>query len=141
VERLKRHGPVGHWAQNDLLGRIARGERVVHIPDVRETDAYRKLPDARERFEVDGIRTWLGVALHKEGALLGVIITYRKVVRPFTDKEIALIQNFAAQAVIAMENARLLTETREALEQQTATAEVDHAGISVQTKKLAWSET
>ena len=59
VERLKRHGPVGHWAQNDLLGRIARGERVVHIPDVRETDTYRTLPDAQERFEVDGIRTWL----------------------------------------------------------------------------------
>jgi class 3 adenylate cyclase len=123
VEWLLKQGPV-RPTPGGILHRMMQGERVVQIPDSTDTDVYRSGTITREIIDRSGVRTTLGVALRNDRALLGAIFVNRREAHPFSDKEITLLETFAAQAVIAMENARLLTETREALEQQTATAEV-----------------
>ena len=106
------------------LGRIRRERRAVHIPDMLNDPAY----DARDPVRMEslqaGLRSWLGVPMLKDGALMGAIVIYRGEPRPFTEQQISLLQTFADQAVIAIENARLFNETKEALERQTATAEI-----------------
>jgi class 3 adenylate cyclase len=106
-------------------GRLLGTKRPVHVLDAAAGESYRRgEPSSRLVVDVAGVRTSLSVPLLRNETVIGNFLIYRKEVRSFTDKQIAIAQNFAAQAVIAMENARLILETREALEQQTATAEV-----------------
>ena len=116
VEWHRQLGPF-QPAANTGLERIRRGERLVHIPDVREVDVFRTVPGPRQAAEIGGFRSALTVALRRDEVLLGALGVYRREVRPFSDKQIALLQNFAAQAVIAMENARLIGELHERTDQ------------------------
>jgi GAF domain-containing protein len=107
------------------LARVARTKALVEIADSREDPSYlARDPRFVELVEFAGARSMVIVPMLKDGRLIGAIPIYRKEVRPFSERQIALVSNFAAQAVIAIENARLLKQLRESLEQQTAASEV-----------------
>jgi len=104
-----------------VTGRAVVEARTIHVPDLPNSDEY---PQGREMARRHGHRATLAVPLLREGTAIGAILVRRPEVRPFTDKQIALVQTFADQAVIAIENTRLLNELRESLQQQTATSDV-----------------
>ena len=118
IEFMETH-PV-HLGRGTVTGRTILECKPVQIPDVLADPEF----TFTEVVKIGGVRTLLGVPLLRDGVPMGVFVLSRRAVRPFSDKQIELVQNFSAQAVIAIENARLLTELRQSLQEQTATSEV-----------------
>src|SRR5215813_14244944 len=119
LEEFDRQHPA-RLGRGTIVGRTALEGQTVHIPDVLADPEYQWT----EAQKLGGYRTLMGVPMVRDGALIGVFVLHRFRVQPFTDKQIELVTTFADQAVIAIENVRLFNETKEALDQQTATAEI-----------------
>src|SRR5262249_11202023 len=123
------HGPIAldrqRWVndRSSTSGRAMADQRPIHIHDVLSDEGL-DFEMARSMSRVDGCRTLLAAPLLREGEAIGALTLRRAEVHPFSDKQIALLQTFADQAVIAIENTRLFNETKEALERQTATADI-----------------
>ena len=121
----RRREPFFRPSAGSPMGRVMRTKQVAHIVDVTTEQGYAEGDRALlELAELGGARTTVAVPMLNDNELVGAISIYHKEIRPFTDKQIELVTNFAAQAVIAIENTRLLSELRESLQQQTATADV-----------------
>jgi two-component system, NtrC family, sensor kinase len=118
-----RREPIIHFAPGTAVGRVARTRKVAHIADVGMEDGHADSP-AWLGTELADARTIVAVPMLKNKELIGAIVIYRQEVRPFSNRQIELVQNFANQSVIAIENARVLNALRESLQQQTATADV-----------------